>query len=515
MLSTAEWAERYQVEEDLVKIYQAEEIYWQIRSGTKWTLEGDANTLFFHGVVNGRKRKTMITSLEDGGREINDQTKLKEHVYGYYKKLFGVEQAPKVFLSQDIWNNRGKLNQEDNDKLTRPFTMEEIEEALRGMKSNTAPGPDGFSATFIKEFWPQLKDQIKEMLDMMFEGDLDLWRLDYGVITLILKVKDANTIKQFRPICLLNVSFKLLTRILTIRLTKVAEKVISPSQTAFIPGRYILDGAVILHEVLHELKSSHQSGIILKLDFEKAYDKVRWSFLFDVLQRKGFDDKWIGWIKQATTNGRVAINFNGSSEEFFKTHKGLRQGDPLSLLLFNLVADALAIMLDLAKEAGHLEGLVPHLFPGGLTHLQYADDTILFMANSQESVLTTKFLLYCYEEMSGMKINYQKSEVIVVGADEGEAQRVADIFNCKLGKLPIGYLGVPISDGRLSAAELGIPSEKIEKRLATWKCGHLSQGGRAILINSCLSSIPMYMMGMYLLPESIHHKMDSLRSRFF
>lgn len=105
---------------------------------------------------------------------------------------------------------------------------------------------------------------------------------------------------------------------------------IGENQTPFVPGMQILDGIVILHEVLHELKMSHKSGIILKLDFEKAYDKVQWCFLFDVLRKKCFCQKWIDWVKAATINGKVAININGEVEEFFKTYRGVRHGDPLS-----------------------------------------------------------------------------------------------------------------------------------------------------------------------------------------
>lgn len=356
---------------------------------------------------------------------------------------------------------------------------------------------------------PQLKEQLREMVELLYEGKLDMRRLNYGVITLIPKVKDANTIKSFRPICLLNVCFKFLTKILTRRLSEIAQKVIGESQTAFIPGRQNLDGVVILHEVLHELKKEKKSGIIFKLDFEKAYDKVQWSFLFDVLHKKGFSDRWIQWVKMATIGGKMAVNINGEVKDFFKTYRGVRQGDPLSPLLFNLVADALSEMLNNAKQA------VPHLVPGGLTHLQYADDTILFMTNTEENIVTVKFLLYCYEAMSGLKINYQKSEIMVIGGDEMETQRVADLFNCQAGKMPFTYLGIPISMNKLTNADLDIPPNKIEKRLATWKCGYLSYGGKAILINSCLSSIPLYMMGVYLLPEGVHNKMDSIRARFF
>jgi hypothetical protein len=131
-----------------------------------------------------------------------------------------------------------------------------------------------------------------------------------------------------------------------------AEKLISKTQTAFIPGKYILEGVVILHEVLHEIRIQKSQGVILKLDFEKAYDNVHWGFMFEVLRRKNFPPKWLEWMKQIIEGGKVGIKINGEPGDFFNTHKGLRQGDPLSPLLFNLVSDTLATMLDNARRAG-------------------------------------------------------------------------------------------------------------------------------------------------------------------
>lgn len=274
-LSPVEWGDRYRLEGELNQIFILEEIYWQRRGGEKWLLEGDANIAFFHRVANGRKMKSTIRTLEGDNDPIENPEELKAHIYEYYRKLFGAELPPKFCLSQNMWERRGRFSHEDNEELVQPFTLEEIEKALKEMKTNTAPGPDGFPVCFYKEFWPQLKGQIKEMMDLLFEGKLEMWRINYGVITLIPKIRDANTIKAFRPICLLNVCFKLLTKVITNRLSKFADK-INESQTAFIPGRQILEGVVILHEVLHELKVKKQSGIILKLDFEKAYYKVQW-----------------------------------------------------------------------------------------------------------------------------------------------------------------------------------------------------------------------------------------------
>jgi hypothetical protein len=164
------------------------------------------------------------------------------------------------------------------------------------------------------------------------------------------------------------------------------------------------------------VRTQKSQGIILKLDFEKAYDKVHWSFMFEVLKKKNFPHKWLEWMKQVIEGGRLGINMNGEPGNFFNTHKGLRQGDPLSPLLLNLVSDALATMLEHAKRAGEIKGLVPHLVESGITHLQYADHTIIFLDLDEKSIIYTKFFLYCFEDMSGLKINYDKSEIFVLGS---------------------------------------------------------------------------------------------------
>ena len=130
---------------------------------------------------------------------------------------------------------------------------------------------------------------------------MDISRINYGVITLLPKVSDAARIQQFRPICFLNCLYKLITKTLTLRIESVADKLIDSNQTAFMKGRNIMSGIVILHEILHETKRKKQIGIILKLDFEKAYDKVNWKLLFECIEKRGFNQKWCSWIKQVVT----------------------------------------------------------------------------------------------------------------------------------------------------------------------------------------------------------------------
>jgi hypothetical protein len=169
-----------------------------------------------------------------------------------------------VTLGGGAWQQTGRLTLEENEGLTRPFTEEEVRKCVFDMKENTAPDPNGFSVTFYKKCWATIKTELMGMVNEFFMGNLDIARLNYGVITLIPKVQDANTVKQCRPIRLLNVSFKIFTKLLSYRLANHTYKLISNNQTTFIRGRHIIDGAVILHEAMHELKSKKLKGRFLR-----------------------------------------------------------------------------------------------------------------------------------------------------------------------------------------------------------------------------------------------------------
>jgi mannosylglycoprotein endo-beta-mannosidase len=178
------------------------------------------------------------------------------------------------------------------------------------MEYNKAPGPDGFPAKFYQTFWDTIKGDLLYLFSSLHAGQLELFRLNFSEIVLLPKVNEAEKIHQYRPICLLNVNFKIFTKVATLRLKTVADHVVRPSQTAFMQGRNILDGVVTLHETVHELHSKKLNGVILKLDFEKAYDKVKWSFLQQTLRMKGFSDEWHALINAFVSRGSVAIKVN-------------------------------------------------------------------------------------------------------------------------------------------------------------------------------------------------------------
>ena len=229
---------------------------------------------------------------------------------------------------------------------------------------------------------------------------------------------------------MINVILRILAKGYANRVAPLADRITHPDQSAFIQGRYILDGALVFHEVLHEVKSKNLKAVFLKIDLHKAYDTVSWPFLREVLLRKGFDERWVSRVMQLVSSGHTAVNINGEIGPYFATFCGVRQGDPFSPFLFNMVVDALASILDKAKAAGHILGITPHVVEGGgVSLLQYADDTIIMMQGSEAEIANLKFLLLCFQHLSGLKINFAKSEVMVLGYSPSESQSIANRLN--------------------------------------------------------------------------------------
>jgi hypothetical protein len=163
---------------------------------------------------------------------------------------------------------------------------------------------------FYQACWHIIKKNIVQLFSNFHQRWVDISRINYGIITLLPKISDASRIQQYRLICLLNCLYKLITKPLTIRIEPFAGKLIHVAQSVFMRGRNIMSGVLTLHEILHETKLKKECGVILKLDFEKAYDKVNWSLLFCCLKERGFCDQWCSWIQQVVVGGIVSVKVN-------------------------------------------------------------------------------------------------------------------------------------------------------------------------------------------------------------
>ena len=253
LLTQEELNAKHYMRNRLACLLREEEIKWYQRAKTKDILEGDSNTKYFHLVANGKHRKTRIYQLQDGDHIINGDANLKAHITTYYKGLFGPPDESSLTLDESLIGDIPQVSSLENNALVNEFTEKEIKDAVFQMEHNKAPGPDGFPVEFYQVFWDVIKTDLVELFKDFHSGSLNLYSLNFGTIILLPKCKEAMKIQQYRPICLLNVSFKIFTKVATNRITGVAQKVISRTQTAFIPGRNIMEGVVILHETIHEL----------------------------------------------------------------------------------------------------------------------------------------------------------------------------------------------------------------------------------------------------------------------
>jgi hypothetical protein len=230
---------------------------------------------------------------------------------------------------------------------------------------------------------------------------------------------------------------------------------------------------------------------------------------------KGFDPKWCQWIHNFVSRGSVGIRVNDDIGRYFQTRKGLRQGDPLSPTLFNIVADMLAIIISRAKEDGQVDGLIPHLVEEGVSILQYADDTIIFMEHDLEKALNMKLILCLFEQLSGLKINFHKSEIFCFGQAKEVQEQYRLLFGCEVGSFPFKYLGIPIHFRKLKNSEWKPIEDRFERKLSSWIGKLLSYGDRLILINSVLTSLPMFMLSFFEIPIGVRKRLDFYRSHFF
>ncbi|WKA08526.1 hypothetical protein VitviT2T_026242 [Vitis vinifera] len=452
-----------------------EEISWRQRSRELWLKEGDNNTKFFHRMANAHSRRNWLSRLKVDDCWHTEELELKNSVVGAFNNLYseeggwrpGIEGLP--FL---------RLNNCEAEGLEIPFSEGEVFVALSDLGKDKAPGPDGFTMAFWSFSWDLVKAEIMGFFKEFHERGRFVKSLNATFLVLVPKRGGAEDLKDFRPINLVGSLYKLLAKVLANRIKKVMGKVISESQNAFVEGRQILDAVLIANEAVDSRLKDNVGGVLCKLDIEKAYDHVSWSFLLAVLKEMGFGERWIKWIDWCISTVKFSLLVNGSPSGFFQSTRGLRQGDPLSPYLFVIAMEVFSSMMRRAISGGYLAGWK---VSGGrgegmhISHLLFADDTLVFCEDSPDEMTYLSWLLMWFEACSGLRINLEKSEIIPVG-------RVLNIeglaleLGCKVGGFPSSYLGMPLGAAFNSLAVWNGVEERFRRRLAMWKSSTYLKG---------------------------------------
>jgi mannosylglycoprotein endo-beta-mannosidase len=249
-----------------------------------------------------------------------------------------------------------------NASLVSNLSLEEVGRAIRALPKGKTPGHDGIPMEFFQECEQEIApDLLQTFTTLLSEGETSAY-INKGVITLIPKSGDHARLNNWRPITLFGSIYKILAKVLARRLQAVLPNIIRPNQTGFMEGRSILDNVFIAQEALSWAEESNQDLVLLHLDFEKAFDRIEWGFLFGALEKFGFGDTWIRWVKALYKGASSVVKLNGKIGPDFKLVRSVRQGCPLAPYLFILAMDVLGYML--ADPKNEVEGL--SLPKGGL-----------------------------------------------------------------------------------------------------------------------------------------------------
>lgn len=269
-----------------------------------------------------------------------------------------------------------------------------------------APGPDGFPTRFYQRHWEVLKNDVVAAVEKFFEDGILPSGINDTAIVLILKGPNPKELKDFRPISLCNVIYKIISKCLVNHLRPFLDQIISKEQSAFVPGRMITDNALIAFECIHAIQRTNgEEFCAYKLDLSKAYDRVDWGFLKRLMEKLGFQSKWVQWVMTCVSTVRYSVRFNGVPSHSFSPSRGLRQGDPLSSYLFLLVADGLSSLLRHYESLGQIECLKVCRRAPSITHLLFADDSLLFFRANQGQTTAVKNVLNVFEKCTGQQLS--------------------------------------------------------------------------------------------------------------
>ena len=512
-LVVEEAEDRVKAREDYKRWALMEEISWRQKSRETWLKEGDRNTGFFHRMANAHRRRNCLNSISINGRKLDKEEDIKEGLVDAFQNLLS---APGGWSPPLPDLNLNRIGTEEAACLEESFTENEIWTAISGLNRDKAPGPDGFPIAFWSFSWDFVKTEVIGFFKEFYDNSRFVKNLNTTFLVLIPKKQNVEDFKDLRPISLVGGLYKILSKVLANRIKRVMDKVISKSQNAFVKGRQILDAILIANELVDSSLRKKKCRLVCKLDIEKAYDSIGWEFLYKVLDKMGFGSQWLSWMKWCISTASFSVLINGSPAGFFQSSRGLRQGDPLSPYLFVIGMEALSCLINRAVDGNYLSGIKIANERGedlSSSHLFYADDTLIFCEDDLEQLKFLSWILMWFEAMSGLKINLTKSEIIPIGPVNNLVDLATEL-GCNIGSFPTSYLGLPLGAKHKALGVWDSIEERYRKRLAAWKTQYISKGGRITLIRSTLSSLPIYHLSLFRMPQKVCIRLERIQRQF-
>ena len=487
-----------------------------LRSKAKWIEEGEKNTKYFLNLEKRNYSSTLIKTLIDKDeREITDLKEIIEEQKKFYKGLYTsklVQNEPDNidYFTED--NNIPKLSNDERKSTDEVISITEFGNALKNLPNNKSPGNDGFTTNFYKFFWPDIKELLYDSYMHTFEHKTLTSNQRKGILNLIpKKYKDLRHLANWRPVSLLNTDYKILTKALAIRLQNVIALLINSDQVGYIKGRYIGENIRIMFDLMSYIDSNSEEALFAQIDFEKAFDSIEWPFLFKSLESYNFGSNFINWIKILYTNIESCVGNNGYYSEFFLLNRSIRQGCPISALLFILTSELIAINIRNDKnivgiKIGNVEYKISLM----------ADDTTLIVVDIKSlKIALTKFRKF--QKCSGLKLNMTKTEIIPLGKLRNHSIVVPEeIKEIRVRYGPFKALGVWFSHDSQEVIEYNYTErlKKIEGLTNIWKSRSLSLKGKVMIIKTIMLPQIQFLFSLIFTPVPILKKIDKILFSF-
>ncbi|XP_026429856.1 uncharacterized protein LOC113326320 [Papaver somniferum] len=474
-------------------LYTLEELYWKDTSREVWLIEGDRNTPYFHRVTLFRRKRNAISWIKDSSNAIlTHRDSIWNSFLDYFKNLYSSQ--PQQFQDEILNDLPVKFSAEDNDTLNLLPAVGEIKNVVFQMGGKKTPGPDCFTGLFYQNHWDILGEAVVDMTQTCFRTGHIAKVFNHTNIALIPKVPLAELVSQYKPLGLCNFIYKILSKTLANRLKPFMNNIISQNQSAFIPKRSISDNILLANEAIYSVNHNDkvEGTASIKLDMSKAYDKLEWSFLEKVLRKMDLAENWIKLINQCVSTISYSVLLNGSPTGFFQPERGLRQGDPLSPYIYIICVEDLSSYIDSLQRNETLKGIKICKNAPEMTHLLFADDSLLFSSATTENFTVIKGCLQKYCLASRQEINFDKSDILFSRKiPEHRKALLANILDIQSRDLGEKYLVTPtILKASRIQTYMGI-LQAMDARITVWLHKLLSQAARTTLVKHIGQAIPL------------------------
>ena len=410
-----------------------------------WAKEGDLPTKFFFNFLKNRKPCSKIRVLDNGrGEELVDEERIREEFFNFFANLYKSEDRGGLvrgFLEEVLVN---KLSLEDRTIIEREVEIQEIEAVVHKLAKGKSPGLDGIPNEFYQRCWDSIKDDLGELVRTILDHGGLKRELNQSLIVFIPKSQNSRTVRDFRPISLLGGVYKIVAKILANRIRTLIPKLVHSSQAGFVQGRSLAESCL---SVWAGMEEGPKVGdfVFLKIDFEKAYDRLEWRFLEDCLRVMEFGPLFRRWIGGLFREAEAVVQVNGRVSGSFPITRSVRQGCPLAPLLFAIVTEPLIRSLLKAQQEGLVSGV--QVGKSQLLTKMFADDAVLFLEAQEEKVKKAWDLLGEYCRGSGQLVNTHKTKALWLSYRRQPEWTYQWGWDWIPAHVVFGYLGCPTGFG--------------------------------------------------------------------